>query len=339
MTKIRKAPRETPLTRPARVTRQSRGSRSIDRTSRARYADSASAFPHLRSLSPYNSRIKEEVGTEHHNALILSVEEHNVKDEGDSKNDASNGAVEEKQETLEVQSVEADEVKMAELRLASVDQAEQKPVDIVDGNGLPSIKTLLRVESEQRNSEVYQEFLESYSIVVEKAAALCAHWSPYTWFVKQELPSMEHNQQLEAFYAEFLDGIKVMQSSLDHIRPGDRAHNVLIQAIRRFLRHLFRVSLNVLQRFPNGLEASEDSHLKVQIALVGDLVHLLGDVIGRMFMVAKKNAVFPHHVGANLKIQTAIAVPIRLREFEFPQNLLLPQFVTRGLIVANADFL
>ena len=306
----------------------------------ARYADSASPFPHLRSLSPYNPRIKAEAGTESHDPLMLSIEEHKVKDPGQSENYTSDdGSREAKCEETKVQSVEADEVKMASLRLASADVSEQKTAGNVDGDIFRSIETLLRADSERRNSEVYQQFLESYGIVTRMAAALCSHWSPDTWFIKQEIPSMEQNQQLEAFCAEFLDCLKVMQSSLDRNRRADRSDNALVQAIRRFLRHLFQILADAVHKVENGLETPEDPHLKTQIAHVDDLVHLLGDVLARMIMVAKKDMIFAHQVDAGLKIQTAIAVPPRLQGSEFPQNLLLPQFVTGDLIVANADFL
>ena len=275
---------------------------------------------------------------------MLSIEEHKVKDQESSENHMRDEGRETrgapaKHEETEVQSIEADEVKMANLRLASVDHPEQKMADAIDGNILPSIEKLLRADSERRNTEVYQAFLESYGIVTRMAAALCSHWSPDNWFVKQETPSTEHSQRLEAFCAEFLDCIKVMQSSLDRIGYGDNVHDALIQAIRRFLRHLFRVSSNVLLKFHNSLEKSEDSYLKAQIALVDDLVNLLGNVVARMIIAAKKDMKFPHQVDANLRIQTAIVVPPRLQGLEFPQNLLLPQFVTGDLIVANADFL
>ena len=307
----------------------------MDRTSRTRYADSTSPFPHLRSLSPYNTRIKVEAGTEVHNALVVSIEEYKGRDQGQPENHTSDRTGEAKCEEPKVQSLEADEAKMADLRLTSVDLSERKPANTVEGYTL----TTIRADSERRNSEVYQEFLESYDTVTRTAAALCSNWSPDSWFLKQETLSMEPYQQLEAFCAEFLDYIKAMQSSLDRICQGDRAYSAPIQAIRRFLRHLLRMSSNVLQKFHNGLETTEDSHLKAQIALVGDLVHLLGDVIARMIMAAKKDMAFPHRVDTDLRIQTAIAVPSRLQGLGLPQNLILPQFITGSLIIASADFL
>ena len=341
MTRTRRTPQETVLTRPARVTRQSRASRSIDRTSRARNANSESPFPPLRSLSPSDTRVKVEAGTASQNALMLSVEENKVKDEGQFATSTADLMSNVKKEDSKVASLETDEVKLAELRLASVDQ----PVRAADsprpssGNLFQSIQTLLGTDSERRNTEVYQEFLESYGLVTRMAAAICSYWSPDTWFRKQATPSPDQNQFFEAFRAEFLDCIKGMQDSLSHVYGELPVHVALLQAIRRFMGHLFRMSSNVLEQLHTTPNDSGDLPLEARISLVDDLVHLLGEVIARMIMIAKRDMAFPHQVNAHRKMQSAVAVSPRLQGLGFPPNLLLPQFMTGNLIVANAEFL
>ena len=272
---------------------------------------------------------------------MISVEEENTNEENPAENPLFGYIGAEKKEDHKVASLETDEIKLAELRLASMDRlgpaaGTARPSD---ESILASIKALLGADSEQRNAEVYQGFLESYNLVTRMAAALCSYWNPDAWFIEPETPSPDQHQRLDGFCAEFLDCLKVMQGSLNRIHPAPPSHLALLQAIRRFLGHFFQLSSKVLEKSRTDLELLDAFHLKPQIALVNDLVHLLGQAVARMIMVAKSDMAFPHQLKANWTIQSAVPVPARLQSLGFPPNLLMPQFVTGNLIVANADFL